>query len=284
MADNDEATSAVAGVLGADADTTLLEYILSWLSPADTLRCSATSSLFATVAVSDGVWGTYCATLWEGKHVSPHFRDRGRMPRVHAYRDSLRDSMRTAITVDELCEFTWYHRMKRCAGPSWTDDDPWWNEDLWPFSDQQSAVDVRHYHQGGTTSGTRNGQPVEGRWRFVPDACGRTGPLGSFVRMSRGGRSFRAPSSMRAHVTGITLLTCECRARRSHTLLRALAEQLGMGAPKLLGLLMLLPAAAKGEGARARGRRRLVPKRLSAAAAPSHWSSCPPIGRTCSLS
>ena len=42
----------------------------------------------------------------------------------------------------------------------------------------------------GAGGGSFESSRGEGQWRFVPDSCGRRGLLGSFVRLSLGGREF----------------------------------------------------------------------------------------------
>lgn len=49
---------------------------------------------------------------------------------------------------------------------------------------------MRKFHADGSMTGRRNGKPIAGRWHFVPETCGRQGPVGSFVRLSRDDRSY----------------------------------------------------------------------------------------------
>jgi len=158
-----------------------LEQALALLALGDVLRaCGAVSRLWASAARSDFVWGELCQRLWADKvYVPAHLLDSApkRLRRLDAYRESLRDASRTALTAEELCQFEWASRMKGWAGSDWTKDDPWWTG--------TGPASARRYHEDGTTSGKSTGS-----WRFVPACCGRTGPLGSFVRHSRGSRSF----------------------------------------------------------------------------------------------
>jgi len=103
---------------------------------------------------------------------------------IWAYRESLADARRSCITEEELCSLRWSSRMKGWAGETWTDDDPWW---------QGRPPREKKYNSDGTTEsfvdGVLSGRP--GRWKFVQFASGgREMPLGSLVRISRGGREF----------------------------------------------------------------------------------------------
>lgn len=157
----------------------LLEHILE-LTPAASVATSiATSRAWAAASTSDTVWRGKCERLWADKvHVPERFHAGAGLSRLAAYWGSIEDSKRCAITPEELCSMRWSSRMKGWAGESWTADDPWWKG--------QPAAE-RQYHADGTTSGGGRG---DGIWRFVPESCGREGPLGSFVRHGRNGREF----------------------------------------------------------------------------------------------
>lgn len=175
--------SPVEMVLGTGADPTLLQIILQYLLPEKALHVASVSHLFAVAATSDDVWLVFCERLWEDKvHVPARFKDRLLMSRLEAYRGSLCDAQRAIITEEELCAFTWSYRMKGHAGGAWISDDPWWRG--------ESEIDWRRFHVGGAVTGRKNGDDVDGRWHFVPETCGLQGPLGSFVRLSRSGRSY----------------------------------------------------------------------------------------------
>eukprot|EP00913_Durusdinium_trenchii_P023776 g22330.t1 len=90
---------------------------------------------------------------------------------LEAYWGSLKDSRRSYITPEELCRFEWSCRMKSCAGSSGL------------------SMDTILKPDGSTTS-----ERGDGTWRFVPDSCGRTGPKGSFIRLSLNFHEF--PSHM----------------------------------------------------------------------------------------
>ena len=176
--------SPVEMVIGGAADSALLEHILLRLPPEDVLPVSSVSRLFATATSSDGVWRPLCDQLWADKvYVPAEFRECSAMTRREAYMQSLADSRRTAITAEELCSFSWSYRMKGYAGGTWISSDPWHRG--------EEQIDSRCFHADGTNTGSKDGAPIEkARWHFVPETCGRQGPLGSFVRMSRDGRSY----------------------------------------------------------------------------------------------
>jgi len=188
--------TAVDHVLYGSGSASPLEHVASFLRDhcvAEILPC--VSSFFASVSTSDAVWGARCGRLWQGKiYVPERFFSAER--RIDAFWSSLKDAKRAAITPEELCAFTWYSRMKGCAGEGWTDGDPWW---------QGRPAAQRRYFPDGTTTSERG----EGRWRFVPDTCGRTGPEGSFVRHSRHGREFPTHVCFRHEPTwGFVLQNC----------------------------------------------------------------------------
>jgi len=164
--------------LGAPAP---LEHVLGFTGAADTVAAVPCSRFWAAVAASDAVWAEKCQVLWHDKvHVPARFRapEPGGMSRLAAYWGSLADARRAAITAEELCSLEWSIRMKGWAGPDWTSSDPWW---------QGRPAAWRRYHpDGGLQSASGSG----GHWRFVADSSGRTGPEGSFIRHSRGGRDY----------------------------------------------------------------------------------------------
>lgn len=165
-------------VLLGHASATTLELVFGLVPPADLLAAIPVCAFWRGTAASDEVWAGQCEALWSDKvHVPDRFSDPGArpaLPRIAAYWGSLADSRRTAITPEELCSFAWSSRMKGSAGEDWTHSDPWWSTPPQPAG-------ARRYRPDGTTSSSRG----EGTWRFVPDTCGRTGPLGSFVRHGR---------------------------------------------------------------------------------------------------
>lgn len=86
-------------------------------------------------------------------------------------------------------------RRYRWSGSSWTASDAWWNGE---------ASSIRRFNFDGTSSSERG----EGKWQFVPASCGRTGPEGSFIRLSRGGRSFPTHFAARWKNWGWILQNC----------------------------------------------------------------------------
>jgi len=166
-------------VLGGCGQPMLLECSLDFLDGPDLVRTIGVSSLWKSVASSDAVWGKQCQRLWRDKVFVPEtLRSTSSCSRIRAYWDSITDARREHITEEELCSLTWYCRMKGWAGENWTNSDPWW---------QGKPASTREFNADGTTYSVDRGP---GAWRFVKDSSGRTGPWGSFVRMSRGGRDF----------------------------------------------------------------------------------------------
>ncbi|CAE8676061.1 unnamed protein product [Polarella glacialis] len=156
-----------------------LEHVLSFVPVESVVAAISSSKFLEIVAGSDAVWGSKCHELWYDKaYVPQHFRETGGMSCLAAYWGSLTDSRRCSITAEELCSFEWSARMKGWSGPDWTSGDAWW---------QGQPASVRYFHTDGTTYSPERG---EGQWRFVPSACGQTGPEGSFLRLSRGGRDY----------------------------------------------------------------------------------------------
>eukprot|EP00316_Scyphosphaera_apsteinii_P024058 CAMPEP_0119312252 /NCGR_PEP_ID=MMETSP1333-20130426/25629_1 /TAXON_ID=418940 /ORGANISM="Scyphosphaera apsteinii, Strain RCC1455" /LENGTH=323 /DNA_ID=CAMNT_0007316845 /DNA_START=66 /DNA_END=1037 /DNA_ORIENTATION=- len=167
-------------VLHDSADGTLLEYTLSFLDAEDIIVSALrVSHCWCRASLSDAVWSVLCERLWSDKvFVAACYRNpEPTSRRIDIYWGSIADASRTYITPEELCALTWHSRMKGWAGESWTERDPWW-------LGQPAAV--RRFAPDGTTSSDKS----SGTWRFVPDSCGMTGPTGTFVRMSRGQRSF----------------------------------------------------------------------------------------------
>lgn len=120
-------------------------------------------------------WDDDCERLWEGKLPEIVNPFRSIQPCVIAYRDSLADSQRKAITLDELCEGKFTFRFKGLAGPQWIENDPWWSGN--------AAIPVR-FENNGIVSGRPNMH-----WRFItrPMDLPRR-PVGSYIRISIQGR------------------------------------------------------------------------------------------------
>ena len=201
-------------VVRGEGDVALLEHTLSFLDPADiALSALRVSHFWHDAALSDAIWAEQCDRLWRDKVFVPaKFRREAPEPlrRIEAYWRSLEDSRRTHLTEEELCALRWHSRMKGWAGSSWTEIDPWW---------QGQPAAVRSFAPDGTTDSEKG----SGRWKFVPDSCGKSGPLGSFVRLSRGGRSFPTHFVSRyAPNWGWVLQNCcalaRTRARLVHTM------------------------------------------------------------------
>lgn len=120
-------------------------------------------------------WEDDCERLWKGKLPETVGRFRSYQPCMIAYRDSLADSQRKAITLVELCEGNFTFRFKGLAGPQWIENDPWWGGN--------AAISVRFQDDGIVT-----GRPNM-HWRFItrPMDLPRRA-VGSYVRISIQGR------------------------------------------------------------------------------------------------
>ena len=145
------------------------------------IRCSRVCKFWNYVSRQNSLWSELCKTLWSNKvYVPEQFRllhESGRSK--EAFKHSMLDSERTAITKEELTSLLFYFRFKEVAGSYWTDQDPFWQK--------QEPLKISF-----TQAGTLVGFPwdvLEAKWRFV-DKTGRTCQnKGSFIRVSVNERS-----------------------------------------------------------------------------------------------
>lgn len=158
-----------------------LEHVFTIADAETVVACLCVSRHWSESARSQTVWKQQCRTLWADKVYVPKKFSETKGSYLEAYWGSLKDSRRSYITPEELCRFEWSCRMKSCAGSDWTQQDPWWQK--------EEATRRRFFMDGSTTS-----ERGDGTWRFVPDSCGRTGPKGSFIRLSLNFHEF--PSHM----------------------------------------------------------------------------------------
>eukprot|EP00747_Dinoflagellata_sp_TGD_P215297 gnl/TRDRNA2_/TRDRNA2_88017_c0_seq1.p1 gnl/TRDRNA2_/TRDRNA2_88017_c0~~gnl/TRDRNA2_/TRDRNA2_88017_c0_seq1.p1 ORF type:complete len:142 (+),score=10.70 gnl/TRDRNA2_/TRDRNA2_88017_c0_seq1:26-427(+) len=99
----------------------ILHSILSFGTDAELTRWRSISQYFFRVASSSAVWEPRCERLWRDKLIPRKARELLRSGEaLVAYRFSLEDAKRTWITVEELCSFSWSHRMKGWSGEEWT--------------------------------------------------------------------------------------------------------------------------------------------------------------------
>ena len=94
-------------------------------------RCCRVSRRWSNLAAKDSLWRSLCIQLWSDKvHVAERFRlllGAGRSQ--EAMKESLRDSRRSLITLEEFSGLTFHFRFKKAAGQFWTDRDPFWQND-----------------------------------------------------------------------------------------------------------------------------------------------------------
>ena len=149
------------------------------------------------ICASDALWEPQCAAFWADKVFVPAKCKNLVASGQHrkAFSEAIRDSGRTWITAEELCGLEWHGRMKEAAGEHFTDTDPWWTGD--------GSKPASRFHMDGTTTRgttTRPGDPPaqtqSGEWRFVRTTCGRTGPVGSFIRMKHRGLGRETPTKI----------------------------------------------------------------------------------------
>jgi len=171
--------------MGQDGEAVLFE-VFRRLDPESLAIAACVSRSWRSIATSNGLWKGHCARLWEGKiHVLSGARELLDSGEGHkAYRDSLLDSRRQHLTDEELASIVWHYRMKKSAGGSWIEEDPYWNG---------KPANRRKFHADGSVSRiTDSGleEPVDRVWRWVSGSGGRVGPRGSFLRFSSQGREF----------------------------------------------------------------------------------------------
>jgi hypothetical protein len=178
----DGAERTVLELILQHSKSDLLFAIFGLLDFNDLARCRQVCRFFRDGDGMESLWEMHCGNLWEDKVFVPaaarELRKEGRCMAAFSY--ALTDSVRTDITITELCNATWYGRMKASAGEHYTESDPWW----------QGLPTMRtRFHGDGTFARSRAvesgkpGQP-DGSWRFVRSCCGRRGPVGSFIRMT----------------------------------------------------------------------------------------------------
>jgi hypothetical protein len=129
----------------------------------------------------NNLWDELCKRVWAEKvyipQVSRELRSSGQSRQAFAL--ALRDSTRTAITLEELTSIEFSFRFKELAGKYWTDRDPYWQSN--------SPLRIRF-----TAEGLVEGFPwgfLDMRWRFVDETGSTTATgSGSFMRVSMKGR------------------------------------------------------------------------------------------------
>eukprot|EP01045_Picozoa_sp_COSAG04_P027328 COSAG04_NODE_3977_length_2386_cov_1.610407_1_plen_258_part_10 len=133
----------------------LFHVVLSFGSVADLCRWRAVNTSWRSAATESDLWAPRCKRLWADKvYVAPRARELlAAKKAMAAYGLAVEDSRRTSITIDELCSFTWTHRMKGWSGSEWTDSCPWWTG--------QGTPRTRRFQPDGTTITTAAGETLE---------------------------------------------------------------------------------------------------------------------------
>ena len=139
------------------------------------LVCSEVCKLWRKIANQDSIWKDLFLRLWSDKVFVPNsvrsLLDTSRSKQ--AFIESLRDSKRSSITVEELTSINFYFRFKRVAGSYWTEKDPFWT------TNEPLLIKFR-------SDGLVTGFPWDGsqmKWHFV-DSDGRaSGQSGSALRV-----------------------------------------------------------------------------------------------------
>ena len=142
--------------------------------------CTEVCKLWRRMANQDSIWRELCIRLWADKAVIPDsFRsllESGRSKM--ALKESIRDSKRTSITVEELASFKFYFRFKQVAGHYWTEKDPFW------LANTPIRISF-------STDGSVSGFPWEAlqmKWHFVDDDGKACEEKGSAIRVAVNGR------------------------------------------------------------------------------------------------
>ncbi|CAB1118684.1 unnamed protein product [Ectocarpus sp. CCAP 1310/34] len=153
---------------------------LLFLDARDIEACGAANRFLHKAAGDEGVWRAARDRLWEGKVFVPE--SSRAMRAKEGYIASLRDSKRTWLDAEELTSFSWWFRFKQQAGEAWTSQDPWYRNEKAPKVDfKPDHTVLRHGDMSLPPAANIN-------WRFVERTGRRTGPTGSFLRVSIGGR------------------------------------------------------------------------------------------------
>ncbi|KAA8492791.1 hypothetical protein FVE85_9063 [Porphyridium purpureum] len=173
------ATAAHAQVSWAQLPEEVLVQVFAACGPdveAFALRTAAlVCKAWHAASRSNLLWKELCAKLWSDK---VYIKDaiRGRPP-MDAYRESLADSKREYLELDELVGFEWSFRFKAAAGEHWVETDPWWQED-------GEAVRVKFGRDGRVMGRGQVHVTQQFRWRFVESSCGMVRRKGSFIRVN----------------------------------------------------------------------------------------------------
>jgi hypothetical protein len=159
----------------------LVHAVFPLLPPTDMLACQRVSRAWHGMASDTQLWRLFCRRLWEDKvYIPAKIRDMLLSAPQRAYFESIRDSKRTWITTEELCDFKWSFRFKKAAGEMWRQVDPWWH-DMPPIR-MGFLPDGRTLIPIGFPSPLADGS--QRFWKFVSSAAGRSGPPGSIVQVN----------------------------------------------------------------------------------------------------
>ena len=110
----------------------LLAIVFDFAAAEAVLRCAAVCRTWRPVALADRAWEPRYATLVEGKQFVTELEREDQLSAKTgfgsttccAFFGTIRDSSRTAITLEELCSLEFCFRFKSGAGESWTRMDP----------------------------------------------------------------------------------------------------------------------------------------------------------------
>ena len=186
---------ALAALHGSGID--LAHAFAAHLGWRELLSLGRVNKFYQEICAADDLWELQCMGFWADKVFVPaKCKDLAASGQHRkAFSEAIRDSKRTWITAEELCGLEWHGRMKEAAGEHFTDTDPWW-------TGEGSKPASRFHMDGTTTRGITTGHgdtPVQtpsGEWRFVRSTCGRTGPVGSFIRMKHRGLGRETPTKI----------------------------------------------------------------------------------------
>jgi len=144
--------------------------------------CSIVSRSWNELSEASWLWQRLCSELWKDKVYVPNkfieMMKNGEAKR--AYIESIEDSKREFVTIDELCDFSWYFRFKASAGQAWTSMDAWWSN--------KPASISRFFRDGSMKREVimprPDGEIPKFTWRFSESSMGKRGVQGSYIRVN----------------------------------------------------------------------------------------------------
>ncbi|KAL0484002.1 pof1 [Acrasis kona] len=161
----------------------IISTIMEFLSTEDLCNsCSVVSKYWNELSEANWLWQNLCNKLWQDKvYVPQKFVQMTKDGSAKkAYFESIADSQRQHLTLEELCDVTWYFRFKSSAGEAWTNMDPWWSN--------KPASCVQFFRDGTMKRDMMvarpDGEMPKFTWKFNEGSMGRKGVQGSYIRVN----------------------------------------------------------------------------------------------------